>query len=64
MKATAYYTCKNCGKTVEKKASEHDVPECCDKPMSEDVDACELSATAEHARMDKSDDPCDDGRSG
>jgi hypothetical protein len=28
------------------------------------LDQCTLSTTAEHARFDDLDDPCDDGRSG
>jgi hypothetical protein len=31
---------------------------------AEDLPACEVSATAEHARMDDFGEPCDDGRAG
>jgi hypothetical protein len=40
-------------------------PECCGKKMQNiPLDQCTLSTTAEHARFDQDDGPCDDGRSG
>jgi hypothetical protein len=40
-------------------------PECCGQEMQNiPLDQCTLSTTAEHARFDQDDGPCDDGRSG
>ncbi len=60
------YECENCGKNIEVSADEAKAPECCDKPMKrfESLDACTVSTTAEHSRLDDFDDACDDGRSG
>ena len=60
------YECVNCGGTVEVKADESKLPECCGNAMkpAEDLKACGLSTTAEHSRFDDFDEPCDDGRSG
>jgi DNA-directed RNA polymerase subunit RPC12/RpoP len=60
------YECVNCGNTVEISADESRIPECCGKSMkpSEELKACDLSATAEHSRLDDFEEPCDDGRSG
>jgi hypothetical protein len=60
------YECTNCGNTVEIDADESKTPECCGNAMKpvEDLDACELSSTAEHSRLDDFGEPCDDGRSG
>jgi hypothetical protein len=59
------YECENCGKMMEVSAGGK-VPECCGKAMrtAEKLPVCELSSTAEHSRLDGSDDACDDGRSG
>jgi len=61
-----FYECENCGKRVETQEQGAQVPECCGKPMrgTERLPVCELSSTAEHSRLDGSDDACDDGRSG
>lgn len=40
-------------------------PQCCGRAMKNiPLEQCTLSATAEHARLDDDDEPCDDGRSG
>ncbi len=59
------YECENCGKKAEVNAGGK-VPECCGKSMrsAEKLPVCEMSSTAEHSRLDGSDDACDDGRSG
>ena len=60
------YECAKCGNTVEIAADESKIPECCGNAMNpvEDLNACELSSTAEHSRFDDFGEPCDDGRSG
>ena len=60
------FNCEVCGSKVEVAADESKSPECCDQPMkkAEDLPVCEVSATAEHARLDDFGEPCDDGRSG
>ena len=59
------FECVNCGNKTEQEQKDPGVPECCCKPMQlEGLDACDLSTTAEHSRMDRIDDPCDDGRAG
>lgn len=60
------FNCEVCGSKKEMAASGKHVPECCNTPMRkvEDLPACELSSTAEHARMDNFGEPCDDGRAG
>jgi hypothetical protein len=41
------------------------IPECCGQAMQNiPLDQCTLSTTAEHARFDQDDGPCDDGRAG
>jgi ribosomal protein L37AE/L43A len=59
------YECENCGKAMEVKAGDK-VPECCGKAMrgAEKLPVCEMSSTAEHSRLHRNDDACDDGRSG
>jgi ribosomal protein L37AE/L43A len=59
------YECENCGKKVEVDAGAK-VPDCCGKAMrsAEKLPVCEMSSTAEHSRLNGSDDACDDGRSG
>lgn len=59
------YECENCGKKTEANAGDK-VPECCGKAMrsAEKLPVCEMSSTAEHSRLNGSDDACDDGRSG
>ena len=61
------FNCEVCGKETE--AVKSNCAECCGKPMKEKIGdplpACELSSTAEHARLDEDfGEPCDDGRSG
>jgi hypothetical protein len=60
------YKCVNCDGRVEA-AKEGETPQCCGQPMvetAEPLDQCTLSGTAEHARFDDTQEPCDDGRSG
>ena len=57
--------CEKCGNKTEQDETEKSGPECCGKPMQlEGLDACDMTMTAEHSRMDKLDEPCDDGRAG
>ena len=59
------YNCKKCGKKVEQAEEEKNIPDCCEGPMEkEPLPVCETTETAEHARLDGADEPCDDGRSG
>jgi len=60
------FNCDVCGSQKETPAAQTQVPECCNMPMqkAEDLPACEVSTTAEHARMDDFGEPCDDGRAG
>jgi DNA-directed RNA polymerase subunit RPC12/RpoP len=60
------YKCNTCGEEKELTDSKHQSPECCGKPMAKVVDLppCVTSNTAEHARLDDLEGPCDDGRSG
>ena len=58
------YECQIC-QSQRKVGADQDAPECCGQPMTPiPLDQCILSTTAEHARFDDLDDPCDDGRSG
>jgi len=65
MKKSINYVCTECG-TEKILSSDENVPKCCDKPMAivEPLPVCELSSSAEHARMDADNEPCDDGRAG
>ena len=58
------YRCEICkGQAVA--PSGHPIPECCGQAMQNiPMEQCTLSTTAEHARFDQEDEPCDDGRSG
>lgn len=60
------FNCEVCGSQKETAAAETQEPDCCGQPMKkvEDLPACELSSTAEHARLDDFGEPCDDGRAG
>jgi hypothetical protein len=60
------FNCGTCGSTKEVETAKDNIPECCGKPMkkAEPLEPCHLSDTAEHARLDKADEPCDDGRKG
>lgn len=66
MDGKCIFNCEVCGSRIEMSASRDKAPECCDKPMHkiEDLPACEISTTAEHARIDDFGEPCDDGRAG
>ena len=58
------YACENCKGQVMVAAGAK-VPDCCGRPMkSIPMDQCTLSSTAEHSRLDETDEPCDDGRAG
>lgn len=58
------YECKNCKSQVVTE-KEQSAPDCCGKTMASiPLEQCTLSSTAEHSRLDKDDEPCDDGRSG
>jgi hypothetical protein len=63
---TDRYECKKCGKGKDVKTAEAAPPECCGQPMEKaaPLPFCTVSDTAEHARMDHLDEPCDDGRTG
>lgn len=65
MKNQVNYNCTECGKNQTVPPGEA-VPECCGKPMkaAEPLPVCELSASAEHSRMQDDSAPCDDGRAG
>lgn len=60
------FNCEVCGTSKTVEVATDNPPECCDKPMKkkEALPVCETTATAEHSRMDKIEEPCDDGRSG
>ncbi len=57
------YYCEECGKTVSKEDGET-VNFCCEKSMKSQVaDTCLKSgSSAEHARFNDEDEPCDEGR--
>lgn len=65
MPKTVNYICTKCGKK-QALSSDEKTPQCCDMPMivDEPLPVCEMSATAEHSRMDEDNGPCDDGRGG
>ena len=58
------YQCENCqGQKLA--AQEKQPPDCCGQSMQTiPMDQCTLATTAEHSRLDKDDEPCDDGRAG
>jgi hypothetical protein len=58
------YECTICkGQIVT--SADNPVPECCGQAMQNiPMDQCTLTTTAEHARFDQDDGPCDDGRAG
>ena len=60
------YECDSCGGRREVKAEAAGAPDCCGQPMQKmaDPDFCQTSNTAEHARADQIEEPCDDGRGG
>lgn len=58
------YECKTCGKTATVRQNDP-IPFCCGKPMEVwPLEACTTAPSAEHARTDSLDEPCDDGRAG
>ncbi len=57
------YKCRECGKNLTVNR-ENPVPFCCGSEMEPDLPICTLSETAEHARPDQTEEPCDDGRAG
>jgi hypothetical protein len=61
------YNCEVCGGKKEVAKEPAKAPDCCSQPMTkaEPLPVCQVSATAEHSRMDDDfGEPCDDGRSG
>lgn len=60
------YNCETCARKLELNASPKTAPECCGDRMKEDesLAPCRVSETAEHARWDSVNEPCDDGRAG
>jgi len=63
------FNCETCGNELEMQTNPKEVPECCGKPMkakpTEPLPFCEVSTTAEHARLDDDfGEACDDGRAG
>ncbi|MDP2647567.1 MAG: hypothetical protein Q8P24_21770 [Desulfobacterales bacterium] len=60
------YQCEVCGRNAAHENPGKKPPVCCSQPMKtlEALAPCNISATAEHARFDDPDEPCDDGRSG
>ena len=64
MSAKKTYHCDKC-KTQFKVDKQETTPECCGRPMTIlNRDQCTTASTAEHARFDDMDEPCDDGRAG
>lgn len=58
------YVCDQCKGQVIIKA-DADTPECCGRKMKViPMDQCTLADTAEHARFNNNNEPCDDGRAG
>jgi len=64
MNENCIFNCETCGSATEVEEMKSDIPECCGKPMkkAEPLEPCQASETAEHARLDKVGEPCDDGR--
>ena len=68
-KEKCVFNCEVCGKETEIGTDSKETLECCGQPMNEKVaeplPVCEMSTTAEHARLDDDfGEPCDDGRTG
>ena len=60
------YQCEECGKEME---FDGDVPifsKCCEAPVKavDGLPFCTTAPSAEHARGEADDEPCDDGRTG
>ncbi len=70
MEKECIFNCLTCdGRIVINSEEPSEIPECCGKPMvrvdaDEAESACRSASTAEHARLDNADAPCDDGRAG
>lgn len=64
MKGPIVYYCEECGKTRSVDDSEELPTYCCDRKMKkQESDFCTKSgSSAEHARFDDDDEPCDEGR--
>ncbi|MBA3027756.1 MAG: hypothetical protein FP816_02955 [Desulfobacteraceae bacterium] len=58
------FKCEGCNRTTTLEAEDKAIPECCGQPMKQDLAPCTVTDTAEHARMNESGEPCDDGRAG
>lgn len=60
------FKCRKCGKTMKIIGSKDPSPKCCGIPMEKttELPGCELTETAEHARIKEMLEPCDDGRKG
>jgi hypothetical protein len=64
MPAENAYQCEQCHREALVNEGQPP-PECCGATMRNiPLDQCTLTSTAEHSRMDRLDEPCDDGRSG
>jgi hypothetical protein len=64
MRREKAYKCEICEGQVVTPA-DGPVPECCGQAMRNiPLNQCTLTNTAEHARFDQDDEPCDDGRAG
>lgn len=53
------YHCSVCGKNVNVREGDA-VPLCCHQEMAP-LEGCTLAQTAEHARLENPDEPCDEG---
>ena len=60
------YACEKCGQKVTSKKGKPAVSKCCNAQLKviEKVPFCTTAPSAEQARADNEDDPCDDGRDG
>jgi hypothetical protein len=60
------YNCGTCAQKVELNETPNIIPVCCGERMkeSESLAPCRMSETAEHARLDSVNEPCNDGRAG
>ena len=60
------YHCKICDSRLDITENEGQSPECCGQPMrlEDETEVCLKAADPEHVRLQDSDMPCDDSRSG
>jgi len=60
------HQCEKCGKEMEVDGDAPMVSECCAASVRamEEVPFCTTAPSAEHARGEAEDEPCDDGRAG